>query len=50
MKKRIDGIVATEILINKMKELWNGFPDDLKPEWCSWTDIEDLEYKVKNIK
>ena len=36
--------------VNKMKELWNRFPDDLKPEWCSWTDIEDLEYKVKNIK
>lgn len=29
--------------IAAMKELWNGFPEDAKPEWLSWAQI--LEYE-----
>ncbi|MFC2658919.1 MAG: LPD11 domain-containing protein [Segatella sp.] len=35
--------------IDKMKELWNKLPEDLKPEWCSWKDIEELECKARII-
>lgn len=34
--------------IKKMKELWNGFPEDAKPEWLSMKDILDYEKKMKN--
>ena len=29
--------------IKEMKRLWNVFPEDLKPEWCSWEDIKKFE-------
>lgn len=29
--------------ITKMKELWNGFPDDKKPEWLTMEQIEQYE-------
>ena len=35
------GNVADQIA--KMKELWQVFPDDLKPEWCTMQDIEKYE-------
>lgn len=31
--------------IAKMKELWQKFPEDLKPEWCTWEQILDYEKK-----
>ena len=31
--------------IEKMKELWNKFPKDLKPEWCTFEKI--LEYEKR---
>lgn len=34
--------------IKKMKELWNGFPKNAKPEWLSMEDILDYEKKMKN--
>lgn len=33
--------------IAKMKELWQQFPDDLKPEWLTWEQILDYENKMK---
>lgn len=33
--------------IAKMKELWNNFPDDMKPEWLSMEDIENYEREMK---
>ena len=33
--------------IAKMKELWNSFPDDMKPEWLSMEDIENYEKEMK---
>lgn len=30
--------------ISRMKELWNGFPDNEKPEWLPWEQI--LEYEM----
>jgi hypothetical protein len=34
--------------IKKMKELWNGFPKDAKPEWLSMNDILSYENKMKS--
>lgn len=34
-----------EQLIADMKERWQKFPEDLKPEWCTWEQI--LEYEKK---
>ena len=31
--------------IEEMKKLWKKFPEDLKPEWCTWEQI--LEYEKK---
>lgn len=39
---------SVEEHIAKMKELWNGFPDNKKPEWLSYEDIEDYEKKMLN--
>jgi hypothetical protein len=32
--------------IDKMKELWNNFPDDQKPEWLTWEQILDYEKEM----
>lgn len=32
--------------IAKMKELWNKFPEDMKPEWLSMEDIENYEKEM----
>lgn len=29
--------------INKMKEIYNNFPDDKRPEWLTWEQILDYE-------
>ena len=29
--------------IAKMKELWNSFPENMKPEWLSMKEIEAFE-------
>lgn len=34
-----------EKIIKDMKELWNSFTDNEKPEWITWKDI--LEYEKK---
>jgi hypothetical protein len=34
--------------IKKMKELWNSFPKDAKPEWLSMNDILTYEKKMKS--
>ncbi|QJI52320.1 hypothetical protein [Psychrobacillus phage Perkons] len=31
--------------INEMKKIYNGFSEDKKPEWLTWSDI--LEYELK---
>lgn len=33
--------------IETMKELWNSFPEDMKPEWISMEDIENYEKLMK---
>lgn len=38
------GNVADQIA--KMKELWQEFPDDLKPEWLTWEQILDYERRM----
>ncbi len=32
--------------IAEMKKLWQGFPDDIKPEWCTWGQILEYERKM----
>jgi hypothetical protein len=32
--------------IAKMKELWQKFPEDLKPVWCTWEQILDYEKRM----
>ena len=27
--------------IARMKELWNGFPTDQKPEWLTWEQLPE---------
>lgn len=34
--------------IETMKELWNTFPEDGKPEWLTWNDIAHYENKIIN--
>lgn len=36
--------------IAKMKELWNKFPEDMKPEWLSMEDIENYEKEMTTEK
>lgn len=35
--------------IEEMKRLWNVFPCDIKPQWCTWSDIAEYEQKAKNL-
>jgi hypothetical protein len=37
----------TEQIIT-MKQLWNSFSHDDKPEWLTWNDILDYENKMIN--
>lgn len=32
--------------IEAMKELWNSFNNDAKPEWLSWDDIKKYESEM----
>lgn len=32
--------------IAEMKKLWNGFPEDAKPEWLSYEEIENYEKEM----
>lgn len=34
---------SEEKQIEAMKELWNSFADDEKPEWLTWEDILNYE-------
>lgn len=34
--------------IAKMKELWNQFKDDEKPEWLTFKQISDFEKEMTN--
>lgn len=36
--------------IAKMKELWNSFAEDQKPEWLTMEDIEDYEKRMREVK
>lgn len=36
--------------IAKMKELYNSFTDDQKPEWITMEDIDNYEKKMKELK
>ena len=36
--------------IEKMKELWDKIPEDLKPEWLSKEDIDSYESQMKSMK
>ncbi len=32
--------------IENMKALWNSFPDEDKPEWLTWEQIEDYAKRM----
>ena len=34
-----------EQTIQEMKRIWQSFPEDLKPEWCTWEQILGYEKK-----
>jgi hypothetical protein len=36
--------------IAEMKKLWNGFPEDKKPEWLSYEEIENYEKEMLSDK
>jgi hypothetical protein len=38
---------SVEIHIQRMKDLWNSFPDDKKPEWLTYEQI--LQYETVNV-
>ena len=33
--------------IQTMKDIWNSFPDEDKPEWLTWEDILEYERQMK---
>ena len=35
-----------ESQVKTMKDLYNSFDEDKKPEWISWEDIEEYERKM----
>lgn len=41
---------SAEIHIQKMKDLWNGFPDDKKPEWLTYEQILQYETDMCSTK
>lgn len=34
-------------LIFRMKDLWNQIPEDIKPEWMTWEEVEEFEKKAE---
>ena len=34
--------------IEEMKKLWKKFPEDLKPEWCTWEQILEYEKSMQD--
>ena len=36
--------------IDHMKQLWNGLPEDGKPEWLSWEEILEYEKKMSETE
>lgn len=40
---------SLEETIAELKKRWNVIPDDLKPKWCTWKDIEELGKKAMAI-
>lgn len=36
--------------IEEMKKLWNKLPEDGKPEWLSYEEIEEYEEKMLSYK
>lgn len=41
-----DGSITSHI--EEMKELYNDFPNDKKPEWITLEDIENYEKEMRN--
>lgn len=35
-----------KVLVSEVKKLWDEIPEDLKPEWVTWKEIEEFEKKV----
>lgn len=35
------------IQIQTMKDIWNSFPEEDKPEWLTWEDILEYERQMK---
>ena len=40
---------SIESHIDEMKSLWNKIPKDIKPEWCSWEDIQRYEQVMPTL-
>ena len=34
-------------LVSRMKELWNQIPEDIKPEWMTWEEVEEFEKQAE---
>lgn len=47
--KRVLWALDEQIQINKMKELYNSFPEDKKPEWINMDIIKEYENKMIQI-
>ena len=43
----LGGYSVTEFIDN-MKNQWNAFPEDAKPEWLTWEDILEYENEMLN--
>lgn len=37
---------SEDVQIRQMKSIWNSFPEDDKPEWLTWEEIEDFAQKM----
>ena len=40
---------SIESHIDEMKSLWNKLPEYIKPEWCSWEDIQRYEQVMPTL-
>lgn len=41
------GNIKDQIAI--MKAIWNSFPEDGKPEWLTWAQIEEFEAEMEAV-
>lgn len=36
-----------KVLVAEVKKLWHQIPEDIKPEWMTWKEVEEFEKKAE---